>query len=139
MSLAAVNGLYITVGGAMPPAVVLLAEGAVKLFEDRERIVGREKALQATFGQLCEYAFPATLPVLNYLMEHAERDGLPHAGELQQRASAIVRGKPWSKGRDLTEGGQPAVNPNPVPVKPRGGGMAKRIQELGDPAFQPAH
>jgi hypothetical protein len=113
----------------MPPAVVLLAESGVKLFEDRERIVGRDKALQATFGQLCEYAFPATLPVLNYLMEHAERDALPHAGALMTLAAAIILGKPWSKGKDLTEGGQPAKIPNPKPVKPRPGGVAKSLSE----------
>lgn len=136
MSRLSVVGLYVAVGGGMPPVAVLLAAGTVRLFEDRERVVGRDKALQATFGQLCEYAFPANDGALTYLMEHAVSDALPYGDELAALAAKIILGKPLGDGKDLTEGGL-KVRANPLPVKPRPGGIAKRVQELADPAYTP--
>ena len=122
MSRFQVSGLYVVVGGAMPPAAVLLGIGEVKLFDDRERVCGREKALHETFGNLCDYAFHANDASLGYLMESAGRDGLPYAEELAALAARIVTGKPI--GRD--DGGQRAKL---VPVIPRKPSPSGRVFE----------
>lgn len=128
MSRLQVVGLYIAVGGAMPPAAVLLSEGEQRLFSDRERVCGRALALQATFGALCDFAFPANDGCLGYLMENALKDRLPFPEELAALASCIVLGKPIGQGKDYSEGGGLKVTAgSPVPQRPRPGGIAQKL------------
>lgn len=121
-------GVYVVVGAMMPPAVMLLGDSAIKLFNDRHRVAGREAALHSTFGNLCEYAFQATDEMLAYLMEHATRDNLPHADELAAIASKIVLGKPLGNGKDYFEGGLKVVGSKDPPRKPSPGGATFQLR-----------
>lgn len=120
-------GVYIVVGGMMPPAVMLLGDSAIELFDARQRVAGREAAIATTFGSLAEYAFAATDAMLSYLMERAVEDGLPFADELAAVASKIVLGKPIGNGRDYFEGGLKVVGSKTPPRKPQPGGVAQKL------------
>lgn len=129
MSRLQVVGMYVVVGGMMPPAAILLGDGAVRLFNDRQKVCGSEKAIRETFGSLCDYAFPANDAMLGYLMENSQKDGLPYPDELAAMAAAIVLGKPLNNGKDLSEGGLKVVGGSTPPRKPRPGGVALQIPQ----------
>jgi hypothetical protein len=110
-------GVYVVVGGAYPPAAIILTRDAIALFNDRVR-VQREAALIATFGMGAEYAFPANDAMMSYLIERAVSDALPYAAELVQIAVAIVTGKAIGSGKDYSDSNGGSRVPA-VPTKPR--------------------
>jgi hypothetical protein len=114
-----ISGQFIIVGSTTLPAVILLDAGALALLNDRERVAGRERALQYTFGNDINSAFPVTWGMLAYLMEHAVRDNLQHANQLAAIAAAIATGKPIGNGQDYSDrGGQRIEARSRVPRKP---------------------
>lgn len=121
---------FVVIGASRPPEVHLLTAGAVKLFEDRERVSSRLQALEATFGTGIQYAYPA------WITECMEQLALTYVGPHQQRmrfiCAAIALGEPYGGGASYGSGndGGEHVKQKPIKPTPRGpAGAAKSIKK----------
>ena len=114
-----IKGAFVLIGTEVPRAVVISGT-AFALYHDRIRVVGFDKANSYTFGHTVTHALPCTLEcmeftALNYTGAHQEL--------VRALCACIALRKPIGDGKDLTEGGTPAIIDAPRP-KPNGGNGA---------------
>lgn len=107
---------FVVFGETQPPIVKLLSDSAVALFDQRESVSDRAKAIVATFGSGYEYALPA------WSKECMEQVALRYVGpyqrELRYICAAIALGKPYSQDGDNSGG--PKIVQKPIKPTPRG-------------------
>lgn len=120
--MTALPNTFLVFGETREPEVHwILDERTVRMFRDRERIAGRDKALVATFGPGAECAIPC------WSKDAMTSMALGYKGPHQQRVrficAAIALGEPYSQDEPPNpDGGVKALlnRPKPTPRGPAG-------------------
>lgn len=101
------------------PVALLMSERATALFADRISAVGYDKAIAYTFGHTATNALPCTEDCMTFIA--LEYQGA-HSEAVRQLCARIALGQPIGSGKDITEGGQPAIidAPKDKPLAPVG-------------------